>query len=608
MQKIILFLVTVLFLGIAENRFSQTERPNILWVVSEDNTVMLGCYGDKNARTPVLDKLAEEGILYENAFANAPVCAPARSTIITGMYASSLGTINMRSKLPMPDFVKFFPEYLREAGYYCINHYKEDYNTSNDSKKAWDESSPQAAWEKRKPGQPFFAVFNFNVTHEHVLFESDSVTETDPAKIKLPPYQPDTKKFRHDWAQYYDRIAKMDSQIGRLLNKLKNEGLYESTIIFYYGDNGGILPGSKRFLNEAGTHIPMIVRIPEKYKFMFKEKRGTKSKRLVSFVDLAPTVLSLCGVEIPGYMQGKAFLGPQASEEKKYVHMYKQRMDERYDFVRATRDERFRYVRNFMPFLPRGQHIEYLWRIPSMSEWYELYEEKKLNDIQSAFFEPRVCEELYDVQNDPYELHNLANDPKYGGELERMRRANAEWMIAVKDAGFIPEPELLEIGEKEAPFTAIRKDADYDVRKLLGVLRTVNECRGDSVEQIRKYLKNDYYAVRYWGAIGALQLREKAFPLKNDLERLLADDSKSVRIVATEVLFNLGEKEKAESILRKFLYDENPAARLTAINSIERFGDDARIFENDLKRKLNDDYLNVKKAARWILKNFNNKK
>jgi len=576
------------------------ERPNVLWVVSEDNTTLLGCYGDKNARTPNLDKLAEEGILYENAFANAPVCAPARSTIITGMYASSLGTTNMRSKIPMPDFVKFFPEFLRRAGYYCVNHYKEDYNTANDSKNAWDESSPQAAWEKRKSGQPFFAVFNFNITHEHVIFKSDSVTRTDPSEITLPPYHPDTETFRHDWAQYYDRIEQMDSQIGELLEKLKSEGLFESTIIFYYGDNGGILPGSKRFVNEPGTHVPLIVRIPKKFEYLFREKRGTRTDRLVSFVDLAPTVLSLCGVEIPDYMQGKAFLGPNAETPRKYVHMYRQRMDERYDFVRATRDKRFRYIRNFMPFLPRGQHIEYMWRSPSMSEWYELYKQGKLSTVQRRFFEPRKCEELYDIENDPYELNNLVGNPEYEEVLKRMRKANSEWMIETKDLGFIPEPELTQLAEVEAPFAAVRK-GEYDVAELLKIARTVNECDGENLEAIKNYLHDRNYLVRYWGVVGALQAGKNAIELKEDLFALLNDKHASVRILAAEALFNLGEKNEPAKVLRKSLYSVSDAERLTAINSVERLGRDAHLFEKDIREKTNDSYLNVRKVAKWIL-------
>ena len=575
-------------------------RPNILWVVSEDNTTLLGCYGDPNGRTPNLDKLASEGIQYNNAFANAPVCAPARYTIITGTYASSYGTINMRSKLPIPDSVKFFPSLLRKAGYYVANNHKEDYNTVYDSKEIWDESSPKATWEKRKPGQPFFAVFNFNITHEHVLFKSDSITKTDPAKVSLMPYHPDTKTFRHDYAQYYDRVSQMDKQIGSLLKKLKDQGLYESTIIFYYGDNGGILPGSKRFLNEPGTHVPMIVRIPEKFKYLFDEKRGTKSNRLVSFVDLAPTVLSLCGVKIPSYMQGKAFLGAQKAPPKKYVFMYKQRMDERFDFVRAVRSERFRYVRNFMPFLPRGQHIEYLWRIPSMQEWYALYKAGKLNKMQSRFFEPRPCEELYDLQSDPNGVINVAQDPKYSKALKEMRKALYGWMIKTRDAGFIPEAELVRIAQKTTP-REFTKSKIYDVEKFLAETDALNGCNGNTPDEIKKLLRSKNFIERYWALVGALTIKEKVLPLKNEIKTLLTDSYPSVRILAAEVSFKLGEKKEAVAVLKKSLESPEETVRLTAVNSVERLGKGAELFKTELNNLLNDPYRNVVKVAKWTL-------
>ena len=600
-MKIIFSLLFFIFSTILLNCQDNQDRPNILWVVSEDNTTMLGCYGDSNARTPTLDQLAAEGIQYNKAYSNAPVCAPARYTIITGTYASSYGTTNMRSKIQIPKNVKFFPQLLRQAGYYCTNNPKEDYNTIYKASEFWDESSGKATWENRKEGQPFFSVFNFNITHEHVLFKSDSVTVTDPSKIKLPPYHPDTKTFRHDYAQYYDRLEQMDSQIAKLLAKLKKQGLYENTIIFYYGDNGGILPGSKRFLNEPGTHIPMIVRIPEKYKYLFKEKRGTKTDRLVSFIDLAPTVLSLCGIKIPEYMQGKAFLGKQASKPNENVFMYHQRMDERYDFVRAVRNQKYRYIRNFMPQLPRGQHIEYLWRIPSMQEWYNLFEEGKLNYAQKRFFESRVCEELYDMENDPYELNNLAFDSAYKSVLNEMRQTLNNWMITTKDLGFIPEPELIEINKEIPPFTEVRKNKKYDVKKYLNVLSVVNKCNGKNLNKVKNFLKDKDYLIRYWAVNGILLLKKDALIFKDKLLVLLNDESPSVKILAAEALIKFGENKKAVEVLRTALYSNNDAVRLMAINPIERLGKNALMFKKEIKEKLDDSYMNVKKVARWIL-------
>jgi arylsulfatase A-like enzyme len=607
MRKRIAALIVFLSLFLQECT-TERERPNILWVVSEDNTTMLGCYGDKNARTPTLDKLAAEGILYRFAYSNAPVCAPARSTIITGMYASSLGTDNMRSKNPIPSGVRFFTQYLRNAGYYCSNNFKEDYNTFK-SEGAWDESSPKATWRNRGEGQPFFSVFNFNITHEHVLFESDSVTQTDPQKIELPPYHPDTEQFRHDWAQYYDKISRLDSQISELLYKLKKDGLYENTVIFYYGDNGGILPGSKRFINEPGTHVPMIVRIPEKYKHLFREKRGTESNQLVSFVDLAPTVLSLCGVDIPEYMQGRAFLGSKAERRGKYVFMYHQRMDERYDFVRAVRNRKYRYIRNFMPYLPRGQHIEYMWRIPSMNQWYEMFRGGELNTVQSAFFQPRLCEELYDMENDPYGIRNLVNDPAYRSVLKKMRYGLEKIMIETRDTGFIPEPELLDISSRMPPYTYTASDTAYDVKKLLEVAAAGNGCGYGETSKIKDYLKSGNRFIRYWAVNSVFTLPpEEARSLSQELFPLLKDESVSVRIAAGEAVYRYLRKKEAIPVLKEAMHSGNKAARLAAVNAVERLGKDAEVFSKELNDLLNDPSKDVQKVVSWTLRNLDRKR
>jgi N-sulfoglucosamine sulfohydrolase len=271
------------------------ELPNILWLVSEDNSPMLGCYGDDFATTPYLDKMASEGFLYTHAYANAPVCAPARNTIITGFYANSGGNQHMRSRYAKSEVVRTYPEFLREAGYYCTNNAKTDYNTSSidPGNSIWDESSGTAHYRNREPGQPFFAVFNTNISHESSIHDSIPMEELrhDPYKVPLPPYHPDTPAMRHDWAQYYDKIEEMDRWVGEKLRELEESGLAENTIVFYYGDHGGVLARSKRYVYETGTHVPFILHIPEKYKYLFPaEQPGSEVNRLISFVDLAPTL------------------------------------------------------------------------------------------------------------------------------------------------------------------------------------------------------------------------------------------------------------------------------------------------------------------------------
>lgn len=309
------------------------ELPNILWIVSEDNSPFLGCYGDELAITPNLDKLASDRFLYTHTYANAPVCAPARNTIITGVYACSNGNQHMRSGYPLSETVAMYPRYLRELGYYCTNNAKEDYNTTKQTD-VWDESSNKAHYRNRKDGQSFFHVKNIGTSHESSIHKSVPTDEImhKSEDMKLPPYHPDTKEMRHDWAQFYDKITAMDAEVGEVLQQLEDDGLADNTIVFYYSDHGGILGRSKRYVYESGTHVPFLIRIPEKYKYLFPaEKPGSEVNRLISFVDLAPTMLSITGIPVPDYMQGNAFLGRQKTEDPDYAYMFRGRMDEWYD-------------------------------------------------------------------------------------------------------------------------------------------------------------------------------------------------------------------------------------------------------------------------------------
>jgi len=563
-------------------------RPNILWLVSEDNQPFLGCYGDTFATTPNLDKLAEQSILYQNAFANAPVCAPARSTIITGMYACSLGTHHMRSYNAIPQKVKFFTQYLREAGYYCSNNAKEDYNTQKPDG-AWDESSRQATYEKRGPGQPFFSVFNFNVCHESCLHKTEPTTIHDPVKVKLPPYHPDTPEFRHDWAQYYDKLTEMDRQIGEALQKLEDLGLAEDTIIFYYGDNGGILTRSKRFLYDTGTHIPMIVRIPKKYQYLVKEKPGIKTDRLVSFVDLAPTILSLAGVTIPDYMQGEAFLGKQAAKPREYVYLFRGRMDERYDMMRAVRDKQFKYIRNYMPHRIWAQHLNYLWRMPATRSWQRLHDEGKLTGAQKIFWQTKPAEELYDIKTDPHEVNNLADDPNYKDVLERMRKVNKDWITEIHDPGFLPEAEMVSRSEGGAPFDMARDPQKYNLKRYMEVLDIINSRKPENVPQLIDMLKDEDSGVRYWAAEGCLTLGRQAEPAKAALEDRLTDESPNVRVAAAEALCKIGKNDKALKVLADALNHENGYVRLHAANALDYQDDAAREYLKLFQEKQNDE-------------------
>ena len=303
-------------------------RPNILWIVSEDNSPFtVGAYGDPLAQTPHLDRLATNGVVFDRVFAAAPVCAPSRASIITGMYASALGTQPMRSQVPLPSWLRYFPSYLRDAGYFTTNRAKTDYNAAV-LPGTWDQNGTNAHWRNRAKDQPFFSVFNFSSSHESRLHERLPL-KTGPDRVIIPPYLPDTPEVRADFAQYYGRVSEADTEIGALLAELDDAGLADDTIVFYYSDHGGVLPRSKRFLYESGTRVPLIIRFPPKYQHLAPGLPGSRVNELINLIDLAPTVLSLAGVEAPPFFQGRAFAGKAREPAPPFTFMFRDRMDER---------------------------------------------------------------------------------------------------------------------------------------------------------------------------------------------------------------------------------------------------------------------------------------
>ena len=431
---------------------AKTQRPNVLWVSCEDISPDLGCYGDSYAVTPNIDALAAQGVRYTNAYAHAGVCAPARSGIITGMYPTTIGTHHMRCKGVPPAQVKCFTEYLRAAGYYCTNNSKTDYQF-DPPMTAWDESSRKAHWRNRPKGQPFFAVMNLTVSHESRNWpkKGEKIVH-DPAQAAVPPYYPDTPVVRQNLARYYDNVTKMDEQAGKILQQLEQDGLADNTIVWFWGDHGRGLPRGKRWIYDSGIHVPLVIRVPKRLRrpAMPKDsdavKPGTANDELVAFIDFAPTMLSLAGVKIPAHIQGQAFLGGQKAKPRQYIFAARDRMDEAYDLIRAVRDKHFKYIRNYMPHLTRGQDIEYMNRMPAMQEMRRLNAEGKLKGPKKQYFEPtKPVEELYDTHTDPHEVNNLAGDPKYKDVLERMRKVHAGWVRETGDIGLIPEPEFDEM-------------------------------------------------------------------------------------------------------------------------------------------------------------------
>jgi len=555
-------------------------RPNILWITSEDNGPHLGCYGDSYARTPHLDALAARGMIYLNVWSNAPVCAPARTTIISGVYPTSTGAEHMRSVVDPPPFLRMYPQLLRRAGYYCTNNSKEDYNLKKPGR-VWDASSSRAHWKNRRPGQPFFAVFNHTVTHESQIRKRPHTPRHDPAKVHVPAYHPDTPEVRRDWAQYYDKISEMDALAGKNLQELQEAGLAEDTIVFYYGDHGPGLPRCKRSAINSGLRVPLIVYIPPKYRRLAPKDYtpGGKSERLVSFIDLAPTVLSLAGVRPPEWMQGRAIMGPFEQPEPDYLFGFRGRMDERIDLCRSIRDGRYVYMRNFMPHRPHGQHSAYMFQTPTTQVWKRLFDEGKLTPAQAAFWQPKAPEELYDLQTDPEEVNNLAGSPEHQEILQRMRAALHAHMLATRDVGLLPEGEMHARARGSSPYEYGHDREHYPLERILRTAELASRLDMTDMPELLGALTQDAdSAVRYWAAMGVLMRGPSAvLGALRELRQVLKDESPHVRIVVGEALGRFGEPSDLEAALPVLLELANLRENglyvsVSALNAIDALG------------------------------------
>jgi uncharacterized sulfatase len=524
----LLALVTALLVPVTTFAQDAPPRPNILWITSEDNGPHRGCYSDAYATTPHLDALAARGVLYLRCWSNAPVCAPARTAIISGVYPTSTGSEHMRSSVPMPSFMRMYPQLLREAGYYCTNNSKEDYNLEKRGK-VWDESSARAHWKNRPKGQPFFAVFNLGITHESQIRKRPHTFVHDRAKVRVPAYHPDIPEVREAWAQYYDHMTEMDAMAGKLLRELEQAGLADDTIVVYYGDHGPGLPRCKRSACNSGLQVPLIVYVPPKFKHLAPKdySPGAKSDRLVQFVDLAPTVLSLVGVKPPEWMQGRAFMGPHEAAPNQYLYGFRGRMDERIDLVRSVTDGRYVYVRNYLPHIPAGQHNAYMFETPMTRAWKKLYDEGKLAPQHAQYWKaPREPEELYDLRSDPDEVNNVIASPEHRQALAQLRRVQAQQAVAVRDLGFLPEGE-------------IHSRSNVSPGQIERLVRVASDT---ATPELTRLLTDEDSAVRYWAAIRMLARGEPAVrPARAELVKRLEDASPYVRIVAAEAMGRYGD-------------------------------------------------------------------
>ena len=599
---------------------SKAKRPNILWISCEDISGHLGCYGEEFAITPNIDQFAKEGVRYTRAFTVHGVCAPSRSGIITGMYPSSLGSCHMRYNALRPESIRCFPEYLRKGGYYCTNNIKTDYNFKP-GKQAWDQCNGRAHWKNRPEGKPFFAVFNFEGTHESQLWNSADfdnthpkrLTESEwqkPEKMKIPPIYPDTPAVRRDLARLFERITELDYFVKDRLDEVKKAGLYDDTIVFVWSDHGNGLPRAKRWLYDSGTLVPLIVRVPEKFRAGGQGQAGSVDGRLVNFIDLGPTVLNLAGVGVPRHMQGQAFLGRQLPVKRKYIFGARDRIDETYDMVRSVRDGRYRYIRNFNPFRPYFPYLHYAEKCNTMKEMRRLWAEGKLNDVQAQWMvERRPSEELYDLENDPWEVNNLAGEAEYRGTKKQLEKALDNWMIETRDTGLLPESLMKRLAKEHGNEYAIlhREGGERRVRKLLKIAIIATEPKHSDRRAIYKAFESNDAAQRYWAVIATGQLKQS-----DDIQRLktaLNDEEGSVRVAAARSLYWVGHKETGLESLERELkkFNEQEEVLHFTLDVLKNLGDDAKGVMETV-RQLNEartrtDYMN--RTAKDLIEKFN---
>lgn len=625
--------LALLFVGAAfspvDLAAADPAKPNILWLTCEDMSADLGCYGDTYAKSPTIDRLAADGVRYTRCFTHIGVCAPSRSGLITGMYPPSIGSHHMRSTTVLPPYVKCYSELLRDAGYYCTNNSKTDYNFKV-PKEAWDENSGQAHWKNRPEGKPFFAIFNYTVTHEsQIRGNKKPITAEsgfDPANVSVPPYHPDTPLVRNDWARYYENIEKMDRQVAAALKELDDAGLADDTIVFFYSDHGAGMPRSKRWLYDSSVHVPLIVRYPKKWQTE-ATKAGAVNDELVAFVDLAPTVLSLAGAEIPKHMQGQAFLGPKKSATpREYVYGCRDRMDERVDMIRSVRDKQFKYIRNYQWWKPYAQNIAYMNEMPTMQEWRRLAAEGKLNPTQAAFMAPqKPREELYDCDADPHEVKNLAEDPKYSEVLKRLRTEHERWTEEIHDLGFLPEYVLQEF-MKEGPEWRDNSQAWATSRTMRKVQDLVEAADAPFAETLRttvqqlpeivqlqqeglNKLHTQAIAIRAF-SLASMDPRSRAAVNGDGVLTEKGSPFTTVMIAESQIRANRDEQgavpqeivSKVKPRLTAGLQSDNPYVRHAAVLVVDDLGPQAVEFLDDVRAMLKIDNGYAARVGEHILK------
>ena len=583
MKNIALLLFTLAFLVSCQKK--ELPKPNILWITIEDSSPQFfGCYGDSDARTPVIDKLAEEGVRFTNAFSTGTVCSPSRSTIITGVRTYKMGTGNHRSNYAIPKFIHGFPYYMQQQGYYVTNNAKTDYNVGDVkkfTKQAWNESSNKAGWWNRKPGQPFFAVFNYADSHQSrtmtlpfktykkivwdKLAKDERIGDND---FKMPPFYNDSPEMRKQFARVYNSIKLTDNRIGELLDRLEKDNLRDSTIVFFYADHGEGMPRGKTNGINFGYRVPFIIWFPEMYKHLSPwGTAGAVTDELIDFEDLAPTLISLAGGKIPDYLKGRILMGKNRSEPVDHLTLSADRSDNGIDMVRSITDGKYVYSRNFMPWMPEARYIRYMEIGDIKQIMRKELAEGKLNSLQKSLFEPRPAEFLFDIENDLWETKNLVGNPEYKEVLAKMRKQLNEEILNSRDVMFLPEYEIGLISKTGNAYEFRLDSTRYPLKEIYAAASLSGKRGAETAIRQIELLRNKNNIVRYWAALGLqCQNAETLHPFQKEIIRAMSDKYPPVAVTAAAIAYRNYNYSDAEKKLIKWIKSDNPDIALMAIN------------------------------------------
>lgn len=594
MNKLPISLLIFVMLGFSCSELpAQKKKPNILWLVVEDMSPYLSFYGNTYTQTPTLDQLAAESIVFTNAYSNGAQCSPARSTLMSGIYAPMLATDWHRQGRAVPEAF-YYPIYLQKAGYYCTNNSKRDYNANNVPEDIWNDSSNKASYLNRPDkDQPFFAVFNYGGTHTKRIATRDVAGRTprrvDPASVQLPPYLPDEPWIRDDLAWHYDAVSEMDSWVKAKLDELEASGEAENTIVFFYSDHGGCLPRAKAFVYETGTRIPLVIHIPPKWRRLAKAKTPARDDRLVGFIDFAPTVLNLAGIKQPEFMMGQAFLGRKQPAPKNRLFLYRANQEQSFIPSRAWTDGRYRLIWNFNTAYPNGARQSYQWQMPSYQAWDKAQLENRTTGIENRFWEPMTAIELYDTEQDPYEVNNLVQNPAYSEMMTKMCRELLDFMIDNKDLGLYPWS--MRRRDEPAPFYDYVRKTGKDVEQLIRAAALASVANPGDLSDLEQLMSSSEPAVQYWGSRGILQLLERGLidQIPGVVLQVFIDEDANpeLRLACAEIMVKHGGDREALD----YILDQVEADYYIAYATLQNLGAAAKPAEARLVNLLGKEQL-----------------